>query len=354
MVVDAKAKTIQKKDICIAGGVYKDFIPDGEVIDLEGCFLSPGFIDMHVHVFEGRTPLGIRADKVGIKQGVLTVVDAGSTGIRDFKTFKAEVIDNNITNVKIFLNIAKKGLCDGLSELADKKDLMTVEELLQFKKAHGEHLVGLKVRMSGSVIKNSGIEPLKHARKLADAAGLPIMVHVGNAPPSLGEILNLLKKGDILTHCFHGKEGGICAYQAEYKSAAKRGVHFDVGHGNASFSYETFPKVMGVRAVDYSISTDIYNSNYETPVGSLMTTMSKFLAAGSTVEELVDKVTTLPATILGLPQEGILSDETANGTIFRLCQNTDKSKLIDSEGVRIASEYIICPVMTMKEGKRVI
>lgn len=353
MVIDQEAKSTEKKDIFIADGVYRESVSGGEIIDLEGCYLAPGFVDMHVHVFEGETQLGICADKVGVRQGVLTVVDAGSTGIRDYGSFKKSVIDKNLTNVKFFINIARQGLCDGLSELADMDDLMNEEELLRFQKTHGEHLVGLKVRMSGSVLKSSGMKPLKHARRLADASGLPIMVHVGNAPPPLGEILDLLKKGDILTHCFHGKEGGICAYTKEYQAAVSRGVHFDVGHGTASFSYKTFPKVMELMNMDYSISTDIYNSNYESPVGSLMQTMSKFLAAGLSIEELVYKVTTLPAKLLGLREDKIIPGAAANGTIFKLCPKPDGIRLMDSEGILIASESIICPVMTIKEGKRV-
>lgn len=352
-VIDPDTKQTEKRDVCIKDGVFADSVENGTVIEMDGCYLAPGFIDLHMHAFENKTPLGIEVDKVGIRQGVLTVVDAGSTGIRDFDSFQKDIIDKSVTNVKFFLNIARQGLCDGLSELADMNDLITLDELLEFKKHHGENLVGLKVRMSSSVVKDSGIKPLEYARKLSDETGLPIMVHIGNAPPPLGEVLNLLRKGDILTHCFHGKKGGLCDYKEEFINAADRGVHFDVGHGNASFSIETMPKVMAIKPIDFSISTDIYNSNFEKPVGSLMQTMSKFLAAGLTIEEIVYKVTSLPAKVLKLKENKVYAGEAADCTIFKLVPKWKEIQLIDSEGVDIPSEKIILPVMTIKNGKKV-
>lgn len=354
-VIDPGCRTTQQRDVYIHQGVYGegDAGVEYEMLPMEDCYLAPGLMDMHTHIFAGRTLLGIHADKVGIRQGVSTVVDAGSTGIRDFDCFQKEVIETVKTDVKFFLNIARQGLCDGLSELADSGDLMTVEELQNFKKVHGKDLVGLKVRMSSSVVKNSGIRPLIHARTLSDEAGLPLMVHIGNGPPELFQVLDLLKKGDIVTHCFHGKKGGMCDNKEAYRKAVDRGVHFDVGHGTSSFSYEMMPKVLAVKAIDYSISTDIYKTNFEKPVGSLMQTMTKFLEAGVPLEELIYKVTDLPRAVLGLPKERLLPGEIANGTVFRVMPKPEHIILTDAKGVNIPAKKVIAPVMTIKQGRRI-
>lgn len=354
-VYDPKTKRFEQKDISISDGFYQetDYKKNQKTIVMEGCYLVPGLIDMHTHVFTGKTTLGIDADRVGIRQGVTVVVDAGSTGIRDFSEFQKKIIEPSETEVKFFLNIARQGLCDGVSELADASDLMTLEELLNFKKSKGKDLVGLKVRMSASVVKECGLKPLIHARKLADKAALPIMVHIGNGPPDLSDILELLQKGDIVTHCFHGKKGGLCDSKKAFLQAVERGVHFDAGHGTASFSYQAMQQVLAMQDINYSISTDIYISNFEQPVGSLMQTMTKFLHAGVPLEQIIDKVTDLPRTVLGLPLERIWPGETANGTIFRVVPNDKKLPLVDSEGVDIPADQRIDPVMTMKNGRRV-
>lgn len=352
-VIDAEAGVTAKRDLFIADGRVSDGAYDGDVpvLDGEGMYAAPAFMDAHVHVFENKTTLGIHADKVGVEQGVLRVVDAGSVGISDFDVFKREIIEKNRTEVLYFLNISRKGLCENLSELSDLNDLMTGEELHQFiQKEKGQGgLVGLKVRMSSSVLGGNGVLPLIHARKLSDQTGLPLMIHIGNAPPDLGSVLDLLQKGDIVTHCFHGKKGGVPDYGREFQSAVKRGVHFDVGHGNSSFSFETVPKVRSIHDIDFSISTDIYIANYEAPVESLMVTMSKFTPFGFSVEELVRKVSTLPHAVLHLEENNLKPGQSGDVTLFTL----DKTprNLVDSEGVAIRPVVLLEPRASIQKGK---
>lgn len=352
-VIDPNSGTSQVRDLYIADGKLTDaFDAQGvPALDATGCYAAPGFVDSHVHVFEKHAAVAVFADAVGVEQGVLTVVDAGSTGIRDFAVFEDTVIKTSKTDVRFFLNIARVGLCDGLSELSDMDNLMTAEELASFQKEHGAQMVGLKVRMSGSVVKQNGAKPLAYARTLAEKSGLPIMVHIGNAPPDLGEVLNLLQKGDIVTHCFQGKPGGVPYYPEEFKAAVERGVHFDLGHGSASFSVEALPKVLDICPIDFTISTDLYSKNYETPVGSLMTTMSKLLHKGYSIEDLVRRVTALPRSYLGLPAAGVTAGEAANLTLFRIIEQP--RTLLDSEGVAIQAEKYISPVASIKQGEQV-
>lgn len=344
------------------------YIKDGEVIaeedikktdrliewNAEGNYVSPGFIDMHVHVFENYAKIGINADKVGINQGVTTVVDAGSTGYKDFYRFR-KMAKSQDTEIFSFLNISNFGLVDELDELSNPDNLISENDWNRLN-AMESSIVGLKARMSQSVVGKQGIRPLEHARKLADQTVSPIMVHIGSPPPPLSDILPLLKQGDIVTHAFHGKKGGILDENGvlipEAQAAIERGVKLDVGHGTSSFSYRTIKRFQEKYSYPFTISTDIYDQNFEKPVGSLMDTISKLLAVGYRLEDLLESVTILPAKILSLSNYGTLKPgNKADITIFNI--NKNKSALIDSRGESITINQRLIPQMTWKKGKLV-
>jgi len=358
-VIDPSKDGIQKKDIAIKNGKFvslEEVINSDNkmlTIDASDCYISPGFIDMHVHVFVDYTELGIEPDKIGIEQGVTTIIDAGSTGTEDFARFKEVIIDKSETEILTFLNISKKGLCHGVSELAELKNLMTYDE---FKEVNTEDsgIVGIKARMSSSVVKESGILPLIYARGMADITGLPIMTHIGNPPPNLQEIFPILREGDIVTHAFHGKKHGILDEEEKLIKEAldglERGVLFDVGHGTESFSYKTLMKYKENYDYPFTISTDIYIKNYAEPVGSLMQTMSKLMQLGYSLEELVKSVTIRVKENLNLKEQGTFDVNTrADVTIFKLSDK--KQELIDSQGELIMVDHMIEPHMTLREGK---
>ncbi|MET3656048.1 amidohydrolase/deacetylase family metallohydrolase [Sporosarcina psychrophila] len=356
-VIDPQQDTIEIKEIAVRNGLLVEPQDSSSAnvtyINAEGCYVSPGFIDMHVHIFTGHTELGIDADLVGIEQGVTTVVDAGSAGYSDYAAFKEKVVEPSQTKVLSFLNIARRGLTSGLAELANMEDLMSIEEAEEiFKKEPS--IVGLKARMSGSVVKNSGIKPLQHARMLADRLSAPIMVHIGNPPPHLQDIFPLLSKGDIVTHAFHGKKHGIMNADGELipeaLDALKRGVLFDVGHGTSSFSYETLMKFREQYDDSFTTSTDIYIKNYQSPVCSLMTTMTKLLELGIPLIEVVKSVTLGAANALGASDIGTLALGTkADITIFKIIKQ--RTILIDSEGVELEAKQILKPYMVLRNGK---
>ena len=356
-VIDPEKSMIEVKEIGIQNGrlVSPQKINPTKVkyIDAKGCYVSPGFIDMHVHIFTEKTELGIDADLVGIEQGVTTVVDAGSAGYNDYATFKKNVVERSQTEVLSFLNISRKGLTSGLSELADAEDLMSLEEAVEiFKKE--PNIVGLKARMSGSVVQSRGIKPLEHARMLANHLEVPIMVHIGNPPPNLQEIFPLLCRGDIVTHAFHGKEHGILDREGvlipEALDALQRGVLFDIGHGTASFSYQTLLKFREKYDNPFTTSTDIYIKNYQNPVCSLMNTMTKLLELGVPFIEVVKTVTIRAAKALELSGKGSLQLGTdADITIFKEIE--EQATLLDSEGVALEVKQVLKPYMVLRKGK---
>lgn len=304
------------------------------VLDAKGLYVSPGWVDLHTHVYPKETSLGIDPDLVGLRQGVTTVVDAGSAGEKTFAAFAEKVIGAARTEVLAWLNIAGNGLCGGLAELADLTDIDVRRTSALVKNT--PCIRGIKVRMSSSVLGASGLVPLYKAKEAAALADCPVMVHIGNGPPDLSEILDLMGSGDIVTHAFHGKAGG-CFDQAgrpipALTQAIRRGVYLDVGHGTSSFAFARLEKALAAGIWPDTISTDIYCGNDQGLVVSLARTVEKCLALGLPLMAAVAAVTAKPAAALGLlPNLGTLRGGTvADITLFSL--RDEMRDFVDAEG----------------------
>ncbi|TVY07748.1 amidohydrolase/deacetylase family metallohydrolase [Paenibacillus cremeus] len=340
----------QRVDIVIEDGRIAEVTGAGsglneqtQIIDCTELYVSSGWIDMHVHAFPELDPYGDEIDEIGIKQGVTTIVDAGSCGADQIADLAAST-EGALTRVFAFLNISRIGLrrIDELSDMAwiDK------EQAMQAIQQHQAFIVGLKARMSRSVVGPNGIEPLRAARKLSEASSLPIMVHIGSGPPRIEEIVPLLHKNDIITHYLNGKANNL--FDAEGKplevlvDAVGRGVHLDVGHGTASFSFRVAETAKRHGIPIGTISTDIYRGNrINGPVFSMANVLSKFLYLGYPLEEVIEAVTSRAASWLGKSELGrIQVGDTANLTLFAVEQQP--VTLVDSEGdSRLAERSII-------------
>lgn len=314
----------------------------GGEIDGYGQYVSSGWIDMHVHAFPELKPYGDEIDEIGVRQGVATIVDAGSCGADQIGELLASGRDAQ-TNLLAFLNISHIGLqrIDELSQLA----WIDRDKLLDALGENRASIVGLKARISRSVVGDSGIAPLRLARQLSEETGLPLMVHIGSGPPAIEEVIELLEGRDIITHYLNGKANNL--FDAEGKplqvllDAIARGVRLDVGHGTASFSFRVAEsaKLHGIPL--HTISSDIYRGNrLNGPVYSLANVMTKFLYLGYSLERVVAAVTTNAAGWLGRPELGrIAVGDPANLTLFEVRQ--ERTELVDSEGdIRIADQLI--------------
>jgi dihydroorotase len=314
----------------------------GRSSDCFGAFVSSGWIDMHVHAFPEFDPYGDEIDEIGIKQGVTTIVDAGSCGadrIGDLAASSARAQ----TNVFAFLNVSRIGLArvDELSNL----EWIDAAEVMQAVQEFSRFIVGLKARISKSVVRESGLEPLRLSRELSNQTSLPLMVHIGSAPPSIEEVIPLLEKKDILTHYLNGKTNNLFDDQGNplgvLIDAIARGVHLDVGHGSASFSFKVAEAAKRHRIGLNTISTDIYSGNrLNGPVYSMAHVLTKFLYLGYSLEEVIEAVTARAAEWLGKPELGrIQVGDVANLTLFTI--RNEPTVLMDSEGEqRIADRRI--------------
>ncbi|MFC9708455.1 amidohydrolase/deacetylase family metallohydrolase [Paenibacillus sp. NPDC056933] len=334
-------------DIVIHKGRIVKIAPGGTATgermwEWPGAYVSSGWIDMHVHAFPEFNPYGDDVDEIGAKQGVTTVVDAGSCGADriDDLTKIAQKAD---TRLFAFLNISRLGLLrtDELTNL----DWIDRDKVLQAVRAYPEFIVGLKARISGSVVGKSRLQPLYKARELSQETGLPLMVHIGSAPPDIREVMPLLRGGDVVTHYLNGKSNNLFGAGGVpldvLNDAIRRGVHLDVGHGTASFSFQVAEAAKKHGIDPDTISTDIYRGNrLNGPVYSMANLLSKFLALGYSLSETIERVTVRAAAWLGRPQLGrIQTGDEANLTLFQV---VDKPvSLLDSEGVsKIASRQI--------------
>ena len=363
-VVDPAQGIHARKDVALANGrvsAISDEIPTSEareVLDAAGCFVTPGLIDLHVHVFYGVSHFGIEPDPTCLARGATTVVDAGSAGADTFPGFRKYVIDVSDTRILAQLNISSQGmLTQEIGEL-ENPDYADVGKACRMIEQHRDIILGVKVRLTRESIvgKRAGMLPLQRAREAADAAGLPIMVHPQDAwCASIDDILALMGERDILTHCFHDMECGILDENGKIRdsvhAAIERGVIFDVGHGAGSFSWDVVQKAMAQGVEPTTISSDLHVYNVNGPVYDLENVVNKFLYLGMSLDDALAKVTSIPAETILMPgQVGTLAvDAWGDAVVFE--RREGEFQLVDARGeVRIGKQKLE-PVIVVKGGQ---
>jgi dihydroorotase len=264
------------------------------------------------------------------------------------------VIEASATRVFSFINVSDLGLTAGNTELVNMHDVASPALHAVLSAEAHRSIRGIKARMSASVVGANGLLPLVAARRLADEFALPVMVHVGNEPPAYADVLDLLVEGDVVSHAFHGKGGGLLAGTATVSKAARRarerGVLFDVGHGSASFSFETLERALEQDFAPDLASTDLHSENIDGPVHSLVTTLGKLLAAGLPLDAVLSYATANAADVLG--ERGSLGSlevgAVADLTLLRL--GTGPTTLTDSEGATRTGSATISATGAIRSG----
>lgn len=352
-LVDDTLTDIAIKDGSIAA-LGEISAPAHKTIALDGkYYASAGWIDSHVHCYPNSPIYHDEPDSVGIATGVTTVIDAGSTGADDVDDFY-QLTRKAATDVYALLNISRVGLI-AQNELANMANI-DADAVKQAVARHPDFIVGLKARMSSSVVGENGITPLERGKAIQQENGdLPLMVHIGNNPPNLDEIAELLSSGDIITHCYNGKPNRILTPEGELRGsivrALKRGVRLDVGHGTASFSFEVARRAIAMGILPHTISSDIYCRNrIDGPVRSLALVMSKFLAIGMSLPQVIDCVTRHAAEGLRLTHKGQLAvGYDADITLFTLARTP--TVLVDAEQESLQADKILLPLAAIRAGK---
>lgn len=323
-----------------------------EVIDVTGYLVTPGLIDMHAHVFAGQD-LGVDVDRCGAATGVTTLVDAGSSGAHLFGAFRRSAVERTEQRILALLNISTIGTTSiRLARELEDLRYSSIEDCVNCLLGNDDILVGVKARIEDAAVGRNGLEPLRRARIAADKAGKLLMVHIGDNPPELREILSFLRTGDIVTHCCTGWGNRLIdstgRIRPEVLAARERGVAFDVGHGMGSFDATVASVMLGNEFVPDTISTDIHAYSISTVIG-LPTVMSGFLALGMSLHDVVLRTTSTPALLLGHPELGSLAPgSVADIAVFAL--ERGECTFRDTSGQEYEGDRSLIPVMTLRSG----
>jgi len=336
------------------GIIVPDPVKDAEVIDAEGACLSPGWCDLHVHVWHGGTDISVRVADAGRNCGVTAMADAGSAGEASFHGLREYIIDPAAETIRAFINIGSIGLvaCNRIPELIDLRSI-DIDRTLAVIEEHRDIICGVKIRASGVIVGTWGVTPFRIAKRVAEIAGLPLMVHVGEPPPLIDEVLPLLAPGDIVTHCFNGKPAGSIAdtdaIWAMARTAAERGILMDIGHGVASFDFDVARTALQRGFVPFSISTDLHRRNLEGPVHSLALTVSKLHMLGMDLESCLAAITEHPRPILHPPaRQSANPGIRADFTLFRIVDAALDT--VDSAGNHLTLAQLFQPSATVIGG----
>jgi dihydroorotase len=284
------------------------------VRDVSGLIITPGLIDLHTHVYWGGTSLGVDAEFYARKSAVTTCVDTGSAGPGNFAGFRKHVIEPSAVRILPYLHISFAGIYGFSSKVmvGEGHDirLLAARDCLEVVEANRDLIVGIKVRLGRNASGTAGIVPLDVAEQVADQTGLPMMVHIDEPPPSYEAVVERLRPGDVLTHCFRPFPNSPVDGRGKVKpallAARQRGVLFDVGHGMGSFSWPTARAMIAEGFVPDTISSDIHALCIDGPAHDQVTTLSKFLALGMRLKDVIAASTVNAAAALNRPDLGTL------------------------------------------------
>lgn len=312
-LLDPGAGINQKADIATKGhkiafiGKNSENVRARQILDASDRLVTPGLIDLHVHIFWGVSHYGIAADPNCLHKGVTTAVDVGSAGACTFPALRRYVIDVSATRLFAFLHISSTGMIS--SEVGELEDIRhaDVQKAIDMCEENRDVILGIKVRLTKDLAGRNDMEGLKRAREASDALGLPMMVHPQNSYISIDKTLSIMRKGDILTHCYHGHPQGILdesgKVRTSVREAVDRGVLIDVGHGQGSFTFEVAARALAQGLMPTTISSDLHFYNVNGPVFDLATTVSKFVYMGISLEAALEMCITRPAKFLNMQDE---------------------------------------------------
>jgi dihydroorotase len=328
-VLDPSQSLSGKRDIGIRYGVIEaieaSIAPERalRVLDANNRLVTPGLIDLHAHTYAYGSAIGIPADELIAHQGTTTVVSAGDAGANNIAGFRRLAMPAARTRQFAFVHIAVAGLAGFPVPELFNIDYAQVDVTARAVAENADFVIGVKVRMSENVIARHGLEPLKRAIAACDKSGVPakVMCHIGGVQSRelMSQILDLLRPGDVLTHCYSGApnvagDGTNIVQDGKLLPAAlaakRRGVVFDVGHGGGSFDYTIAEAAIQQGCPPDTISSDIHVFSGNTPgMPYLPWVMSKFIGLGFTLEQVVTMATVNPARVIGrMPKLGTLQN----------------------------------------------
>jgi dihydroorotase len=363
-VIDGKSNLSAVRDVAIKDGKIAavaaniDASRAAKTVDASGLYVTPGLVDIHVHVYQGpgkntyaSGSWGLQPDGYTLRVGVTTVADAGSSGWRTFDDFKTRIIDNQKTRVLAFLNIVGAGM--GSGPIEQNLEDMDVKSTADMALKHKGVIVGIK----SAHFNGPEWTPYIKAEEVGKIANIPVMVDFGGnvrAGRSLYDLLNkYFRPGDIYTHMYGGVRGeqdpDTQGPSQAMVDGRKRGVIFDVGHGGGSFKWSCAIPLMKAGFIPDSISTDLHYSSSLSGMKDMLNVMDKFLAMGMSLDQVILRSTWNPAREIHREDLGNLSvGSPADVTVLRLEQG--KFGFMDQLGGRLdGTQKLLCE-LTLRDG----
>jgi dihydroorotase len=360
-VVDPAGGVKRRADVGISGekiAAIEDSLPadrGAEVVDASGLYVTPGLVDLHTHCYYGATGLGTEADPIAARSGVTTWVDAGSFGCTQAEGFRKFIVEPS--QVRIFGYVY-------LYPDNRNPDMDHVKYVRSFVKRTGETvtanrdiLLGIKLQVGANMNGRYSYDFLKIARELCDTYRIPMMAHISFAPPETDQVMELMKPGDIVTHCYNRHTLGILDESGKVRQSVRdaraRGVLFDVGHGLGSFNFEAARKALADGFVADTISTDIYNLNVKGPVYDMPTTMSKMMYLGMSFDDVLLRTTAAPAKIINRVESLGTLKVGGPADVALLAIEEGAFPLTDSQRNTVTAKQRIVSKAAICRGKRV-
>jgi dihydroorotase len=376
----------QKCDLLIKGGTVIDpgqhlhapmdvAVKDGKILEVSQGFpddralqvvsakdkvVTPGLIDVHVHCFDGVGLVGVNADRYCLGRGVTTAVDAGSTGYPAIAGFRKYVINTSSTRIRAMVDVGALGvLVGGTSGAMRNLEWVNPELAAKAARENKPDVVAIKVRLAEDFEAGAqDLECLKRAVEAGEASGLPLMVHILGPYSPLPDLLKMLRKGDIFTHCFNGRNHGVIDASGkilpEVLEARHRGVLFDIAQGTFNLSFDVAEKCLEQNFLPETISTDLSSRAINGPVFDMPTMVSKFMALGLSIDKAIEMATVNPARMfnygveLGTLKPGNEADisifELRDGSFEFFDSNKQKrvgrQKLVSTASVRRGQVFV--------------
>ncbi|MEP7361770.1 MAG: amidohydrolase/deacetylase family metallohydrolase [Acidobacteriota bacterium] len=354
-VIDPKNKRNETLDIAITADTIRKIAPGipsaqaRHVVNVGGYYVTPGLIDIHAHFNAAGDAHSLNPDHNALRNGVTTAVDAGSSGWKTFEAFKTEVIDHAKTRVLAFVNIVGPGMAGAAIE--NDPNQMDAEAAARVALKYPQIVVGIKT----AHFQPATWDAVDRAVKAAELSKTVAMVDFQNKPTRgySDLILKHLRPGDIHTHVY---ARGIPQLDAQKKlqpymlEARQRGVLFDVGHGGGSFWFRIAVPAIQQGFLPDTISTDLHKTSIMLPRSTMTNVMSKFLAMGLTLDQVIERSTVNPAKAIRRPELGSL-EEGGVADIAVLEVRKGQFALLDSGHAKLTTDKEIRCVLTVRNGE---
>lgn len=356
-VIDPANRTDQVGNIAIYNGRitrYEEGEPARHVVDAAGRYVFPGLIDAHAHMFQEGTEIGIYPDVAYLPTGVTSAIDF-SAGVANYPIFRSAVIARSRVTIKSFLQVCSAGLTTTSYHECINPKFFNPEKIVRMYHDNQDNILGLKIRQSEELAEGLGIEPLKETVRIAGMAGCPVEVHCTNIPVPTSEVLALLRPGDIFEHVYQGVKNTILDENGRLydcvRQARERGVLFDTAEGRKHGDFDVMRKAMEQGFVADFCSTDlVLASMYRRSIFSLPNLMSRYIAMGIPMAQVVRMATQAPARLMGM--EGVIGCLTpgarADIAIFRWMPQHQTYR--DWKGSTFQAEMLLKPELTIKDG----